>query len=565
MSVDGSTTGTLRDGVTMVEVAGLPVLLAPTDGAVTGGLLFRVGQADEPLARSGITHLVEHLALHGVPRAGVHQNGQTGDVWTAFHATGSLQEVVTFLDAVCDRLRDLPVGRIDVERKVLEAEAASRGDRMLDASRIYRYGARGHGIAGYRELGLTEVGPQDVRAWVAERFTRGNAVAFLTADAVPAGLRLDLPAGERYPVPDTDTVGTYPAYFSTGTDGVVLDAVVDRSVEARFVARLAGRALFTELREEGVAYVADADYTPRDATTAAVTVYADARDDDQGAAVGAVVDLLARLRFTGPTPQELSETRTALLAESEQRQDPAAELPAHALAVLLGTEVPDDDETRARIEAVDAAVVRRVADAIWSTALLRGTPRGAAWAGMGPAADRSERAVVGTTWSEPEPDRARLVLGVEGVSLLTDDGPRTVLFDELAVMLAWPDGRRHLIGTDGTRVMVDRPRYTGLTTEVVAREIDARVPGRVVVRRTSAPAPAPTPPPRARRAWSFLWRALVAVVRAFGMLVGLLMLFGMLTALLPDGWEVAAVGLTVGVGSVWFARVFGRRRRTRRR
>jgi hypothetical protein len=44
-----------------------PQLIAPGPGPLSAGLVFRVGQADETLAWSGITHMVEHLALfrHG--------------------------------------------------------------------------------------------------------------------------------------------------------------------------------------------------------------------------------------------------------------------------------------------------------------------------------------------------------------------------------------------------------------------------------------------------------------------------------------------------------------------
>ena len=54
--------------VTRTEIDGVPTFWASggnTDGYRVA-LLFRVGQSDETLARSGITHLVEHLALHRV-------------------------------------------------------------------------------------------------------------------------------------------------------------------------------------------------------------------------------------------------------------------------------------------------------------------------------------------------------------------------------------------------------------------------------------------------------------------------------------------------------------------
>ena len=52
------------------------------------GLIFRVGRADETLARPGITHLLEHLALHRHGLADYHYNGATGRAITHFHIAG---------------------------------------------------------------------------------------------------------------------------------------------------------------------------------------------------------------------------------------------------------------------------------------------------------------------------------------------------------------------------------------------------------------------------------------------------------------------------------------------
>ena len=46
------------------EISGIRTLIAPGNGPLAAGLVFRVGCADEPLSRRGLTHLVEHLALH---------------------------------------------------------------------------------------------------------------------------------------------------------------------------------------------------------------------------------------------------------------------------------------------------------------------------------------------------------------------------------------------------------------------------------------------------------------------------------------------------------------------
>ena len=52
--------------ITRTTVDGVPVFSAPDPARLAGALMFRVGRADEPLARGGLTHMVEHLALYGL-------------------------------------------------------------------------------------------------------------------------------------------------------------------------------------------------------------------------------------------------------------------------------------------------------------------------------------------------------------------------------------------------------------------------------------------------------------------------------------------------------------------
>jgi hypothetical protein len=53
------------DHITPSEIDGIPVFTAPLLPGLpfVAGMVFRVGRCDETLRTSGITHLVEHLAL----------------------------------------------------------------------------------------------------------------------------------------------------------------------------------------------------------------------------------------------------------------------------------------------------------------------------------------------------------------------------------------------------------------------------------------------------------------------------------------------------------------------
>ena len=78
------------------------------DPQTRAGLVFRVGQADESLAVRGLTHLVQHLALHEVSGGRVHEHGSTGLVHTEFRASGTDEQVSGMLNAVCAALRKPP-------------------------------------------------------------------------------------------------------------------------------------------------------------------------------------------------------------------------------------------------------------------------------------------------------------------------------------------------------------------------------------------------------------------------------------------------------------------------
>src|SRR2546423_1223864 len=135
------------------ETDGVPTLVvADAAGPVRAALTFRVGYADETLARSGITLLVEHLALHRLGVTDYHYNASVRATSTVFHTTGSTDDVTTFLQGVCAALRDLPTDRLDIENGILRTERQSRSRPVNDAMPRRRYGARGYGLASYAEL-----------------------------------------------------------------------------------------------------------------------------------------------------------------------------------------------------------------------------------------------------------------------------------------------------------------------------------------------------------------------------------------------------------------------------
>ncbi|MER5504737.1 insulinase family protein [Streptomyces sp. NPDC002766] len=463
-------------------VHGIPALFAPRPGPLTAGLLFRVGRADETLPTTGVTHLVEHLALHRLGLSDLHYNGATADAYTLFHVTGDEEEVVTYLNGVCAALRDLPLERLETEKEILRTEAGSRGNGPLSQMPLWRYGAQGHGLASYDELGTCSLTADQVRHWAETRFTRDNAVLWLTGDQVPEGLDLTLPAGRRIPAPAaTSALPVTPAYIG-GDDGhIAFTSVVRRSTAAAVFAEILGRALFQDLRQKGgYSYSAEADYTPRDADFATLTAYADALPQKQDAALGGFVDAFARLRAGRVEQAELDSARGKLLKRYDVPDLGAALLPSYAHSLLLGHRLLTPGQHRAELEAVTVEDLREVAREAWDGGLLQVPTRGAEWAGLTPAPRYSPTGVSGTLHPSLEDDDVTLVIGDTGVTLSLPAGLVTVRYDACAAMTTRPDGARYLTGLDGFRVAVEPPLYGDVTPERIA-VVDAAVPAEAVV------------------------------------------------------------------------------------
>jgi hypothetical protein len=469
----------MSQGIHHTEVDGIPTLFAYATGPMRAGLVFRVGVADETLAGAGITHLVEHLALHRQGLADYHFNGATKAAFTHFHVEGAEHEVVAYLDGVCTSLLDLPMERLETEKEILRTEEAGREPGQLP---LWRYGAQGYGLVSYPEWGVRGLRPDDVRAWAGTWFTRDNAVLWIAGERLPAGLSLKLPGGRRHPMPAvTSALPTAPAYFSDGKGGVLLDAVVTDTTAARLYAGVLERELSRSLRQEGgYSYTAAADYASRRDGFATVTAFADALPAKQDAVLGGFVDVLAGLQVGRIAQADLEAVRGRSDATLTAPDAAVRRLPGAAEDLLAHRPPRGLDELRAELWAVTPHHVHAVALEAAGTALLQ-APSGhkADWAGYTAAPTTSSYAVTGTRFEAVRKGGPAMVVGGEGVSLTAGGEAATVLYRACAALLSWPDGGRRLIGTDGLSVEVEPGEY-GIDAHTMAT-IDAAVHASAVV------------------------------------------------------------------------------------
>ncbi|QOC90831.1 hypothetical protein [Micromonospora craniellae] len=207
------------------------------------------------------------------------------------------------------------------------------------------------------------------------------------------------------------------------------------------------------------------------------------------------------------------------------------------------------DEHRAALRAVTVADLHDVAQEAHASALLM-VPEGtrADWAGFVAAPTVSEAIPAGTTHRSRDDD-GQLRVGPDGISYLGDGGPLTVRYADCAVMLAWPDGARQLIGHDAIVLHVE-PTLFDLRPPGLAL-LDTAVPAdRQVAMPPRDPQQIPQPGAareyrehlaRPRRAW---WETLLMALSGLATLG-----IGGLTLLLTIGMFMEpAVGATAGCG-----------------
>ena len=462
------------------EIDGVPTFFAHRPGPISAGLTFRVGRADETLATSGITHLVEHLALyrHGV--ADYHYNGATASLFTVFAVQGSAEHVVEYLTGVCDGLARLPLDRLEAEKSILRTEAASRSDPSVP---LWRYGAQGRGLVSCRELGLDRLSGREVSDWAQKWFTRDNAVLWLAGDDIPKDLRLDLVAGRRMPVVlPPPVLERTPAYVARGQGGVLMNTLVPRGAVAQLYASIIERELFQTLRRDGgLSYMAEASYQPGAADTAEINALADALPDKQDAVVGEFIDVLAKLSAGRINPADVDALRTNGDQAFTHPDYELSTLPGRAFGHLIGRTARNVDQLRAELAAVSTEDVVAMARVAHANSLLV-VPEGHRldWAGYDEVSVTSRfETPAGYRYRSRSGDTCELVVGPEGISLTSPAGPATVAYKECAAMLAWPDGARLLVGRDGVQARVEPTLFE--VDRAKLAEIDRNVDAAVVI------------------------------------------------------------------------------------
>lgn len=465
----------------MTTLDGIPAFVGTKEGPLTAGLIVRAGECDEQLAHHGISHLVEHLLLGNVGRHLTSWNGFVDLQTTNFVVHGSPDEVVEFFDSLCTTLLDPPYARIPTEAQVLRTEAASRGGRgILAAALRTRIGPRNYGLRDYREFCFDQPSPQLVHHWISSHYTTGNA-AFWCTGPLPEGLHLRLPPGEASPIPPPTWIDeVYPGFVHERNDNIALTVIDTWSTELLVALAVAREHLFDLLRTtHGLSYdVSTATESLGCGRLLHAAVWADGLAENLTDVRDRMSAEMQRLCWDGPSPEVLERFRATMRrALADDDDSPVA---AQARCHVFGTKFNDIGETLAVAEELDPT---RVA------ATLATAMRSALWLVPGQVGWYDRRVTGTRPWStsvvtgntipiavpEDDTDRRRLVVGTDGLSMLhgNDSNPVTVRFDQVAALLAYPDGDRSVIGDDGFVVRIEASRWPDAGGLI--RYVDSRV------------------------------------------------------------------------------------------
>lgn len=453
---------------------------APPPFAAT--LVFRVGRLDESLSSAGIAHLVEHLALPAqAVRPELDWNGWVGPLESGFWASGNEADVIAFLGDIAARLKNLPLERIEAEKRILRAEAANFAPGPVEALASMRFGAQGIGITNWEEFGLYRLDGDAVADWARRHFTAGNAAVSMTGPP-PQEFRLDLPTGTRVPPPEPHPLDlSLPTFLKAGRGIVAISFLAERSWPLAAARGAVTHRANTLLRfERAIVYGVDEWSDPLSENIGHFGFVAECLDEHADEVVLALLGVLDDVASEGPSDDELSFNPLAFERDAAHGQQSDQFLFQAAMEELLGGRGEDVstwlDEMREVTPAAAAEALRRAVE----TAILivpeeTSDPPGPYRPyAPSPSAEIDGRKVPHKKVIARPFMKEHLVVSDDGISWVGKEERSSVRFADCEALLEWTSGELGLIGRDGSSLWFDPKLLKG--GEEVRSLVRSKVP-----------------------------------------------------------------------------------------
>lgn len=428
------------------EVDGVPVFWVEGPPPLSAELVFRVGVRDESLVTSGITHLAEHVVMSGVPSPRYDHNATVELSFTSFEATGRPEQVVAFIKDVCSSIRTPNLSSLDVEKKVLAAEASSVVGPAVAEHLLRRYGLASFGLAGVDQPALGGIEGAAVEKVISSLFTRGNAALALTGPP-PLGLSLDLPPGEARHPPAARPVKTrpMPLWFELGGPPLALSfeyksgSELARTSASAIAQIVCQRALAILRKQRGLIYHIEFDLFEGGDGRGVVCFTADPRKEDAELVCSELRRVLQDLASHGPEEvelQQLTDDITDFVADPRSALVGAADA---ARRHLVGEQIISPEQMITETAAVTQQMAKDALLLLDST-LIVGMPEGTNNSDptLSKFGSEDHQPVSGRIFKrslrgsfQGVPSKARLVVGDDGVSLV----------DQVVTTVRWEDVR----------------------------------------------------------------------------------------------------------------------------
>ena len=380
---------------------GLRIFSEPLSEAtsVSLGVWIRAGSRDEKDEVAGITHLMEHMLFKGTPSMnalgiaeafesiGAQENAATGEEYTVLYARFLPEHLERALDIMSEMVTSPTLADLEREREVIVEEIKmyeDRPDQLADeylSSLIFHGDALGRPIIGSVET-VRGVDRNTLKTFHKGTYTAPNVfvvgVGKLDSDEferiVEEKLK-DLPVGESFVreahpgIPESrfffkfkETEQYHVAMGSLGLPAASEDRFAMAALNNVLGGGMSSR-LFQEVREKrGLAY-AVYSYHQGYSDAGATKMYVGSTTGNVGEAVKVISEQLDRIREELVTDEELQRTKEQLKSSTIlAMESTAARMTRIGRSIITGTELLTPEEISARIEAVTADDIRRLAN-----------------------------------------------------------------------------------------------------------------------------------------------------------------------------------------------------------
>ena len=380
---------------------GLRVFSEPLKEAtsVSLGVWIRAGSRDERDEVAGISHLMEHMLFKGTPSMnalgiaeafesiGAQDNAATGEEYTVLYARFLPEHLERALDIMSEMVTQPTLADLEREREVIVEEIKmyeDRPDQMADeylSGLIFHDDPLGRPIIGTAET-VRGVDRGTLKSFHDNTYTAPN-VFVVGAGKLDSGelermveekLVGKLPKGEpfaRKARPSPPESRFFYKFKETEQYHVTMGSLgIPASSDERFamsaLSSILGGGmssrLFQEVREKrGLAYAVYA-YHQGYSDAGAVKMYVGSTTGNVEEAARIIAEQLDRIRDETVTEEELQRTKEQLKSSTIlAMESTAARMTRIGRSVITGSELLTPEEISARIDAVTAEDVKRLA------------------------------------------------------------------------------------------------------------------------------------------------------------------------------------------------------------